>query len=327
VKNFERIAIVRTDSIGDVMLTLPLAGIIKKRQTCEVIFIGKAYTAPVIACCEHVDVFQDWDSVKEASFEAQVNWMQSMKLDAIVFAFPDKHVMKAAAAAKVKIRVATGKRFHSVLYANKRTWFSRKRSHLHEAQLNTKLLAVFGITHIPSIEELPTLQGFTQIAELQPQFSKLEGKKRIILHPKSQGSAVEWGSQNFSMLIKSLEREDVELVITGTQKEFELVRNDLPFQQANVRNLMGQMSLEELIAFINSADALVAASTGPLHIAAALGVRAIGLYTPKEPMHPGRWSPLGVNSIALQADAHPQPGEYLNIPIKKVLHELNLPRD
>ncbi len=157
-------------------------------------------------------------------------------------------------------------------------------------------------------------------------FAKLEGKKRIILHPKSQGSAVEWGSRNFSNLIESLDREDVELVITGTQKEFELVRDDLPFNQANVKNLMGQMSLQELIAFVNSADGLVAASTGPLHIAAALGIRAVGLYTPQEPMHPGRWAPLGTNSIALVADHHPQPGEYLNISVKSVLQELNLGR-
>ena len=38
---------------------------------------------------------------------------------------------------------------------------------------------------------------------------------------------------------------------------------------------------------------LYAASTGPLHIAAALGKLTIGLYPPIKPMHPGRWAPLG----------------------------------
>jgi ADP-heptose:LPS heptosyltransferase len=40
-------------------------------------------------------------------------------------------------------------------------------------------------------------------------------------------------------------------------------------------------------------DVLVAASTGPLHIAAALGVKAIGLFAPMRPIHPGRWAPVG----------------------------------
>ena len=38
---------------------------------------------------------------------------------------------------------------------------------------------------------------------------------------------------------------------------------------------------------------MIAASTGPLHVAAALGKKAIGIYSPKRPIHPGRWMPLG----------------------------------
>ncbi|MFT5183797.1 MAG: heptosyltransferase-3 [Flavobacteriales bacterium] len=324
MKRFERIAVVRTDSIGDVMLTLPLVGVIKSLWDCELTFIGKGYTKSVVRCCAHVDEFQDWDAVKDLSFDEQISWIRSMKLDAIIFAFPDKSVLKAASAAGVKCRVATGKRLHSLKYANKWAWFSRKKSDLHEAQLNIKLLSVFGVKSIPNLGDLPALQGFTELARLKPEFIKVVGKKRIILHPKSQGSAVEWGSENFSALIQALEMKDVEIVITGTQKEFELVRDELPFQQANVANQMGKMSLEELIAFINTADAMVAASTGPLHIAAALGVRTIGLYTPQRPMHPGRWAPIGSNSVALESLAHPTEGNFLEISVDKVIEKLNL---
>jgi ADP-heptose:LPS heptosyltransferase len=59
------------------------------------------------------------------------------------------------------------------------------------------------------------------------------------------------------------------------------------------------MSLENFIKFIGLADGLVAASTGPLHIASALGKHAIGLYAPMRPIHPGRWSPIGINARAL----------------------------
>jgi len=53
------------------------------------------------------------------------------------------------------------------------------------------------------------------------------------------------------------------------------------------------MSLAQLMSFIEACDGLVAASTGPLHIAAALGKTAIGIYPPIRPMHPGRWAPVG----------------------------------
>ena len=150
---------------------------------------------------------------------------------------------------------------------------------------------------------------------------------RIILHPKSQGSAVEWGMEHFNELIDLLEPFPVEVVITGTQGEYNLVKDQLHFDRQHVRNSMGQLSLDELIGLVNTADALIAASTGPLHIAAACRRLAIGLYTPQRPMHPGRWKPLGINAHFLVAPQHPAPGEFLAIKANDVLDLLrqNLP--
>jgi ADP-heptose:LPS heptosyltransferase len=66
--------------------------------------------------------------------------------------------------------------------------------------------------------------------------------------------------------------------------------------------LTGQCSLYDLIAFINRSDALVAASTGVLHIASALGKRTVGIYAPMRPIDPGRWGPIGPNATHLVID-------------------------
>ena len=58
----KRIIISRTDSIGDVVLSLPLAGWIKKKYpNSTVIFIGRNYTIPVIQCSIFVDEVVSWD--------------------------------------------------------------------------------------------------------------------------------------------------------------------------------------------------------------------------------------------------------------------------
>jgi heptosyltransferase-3 len=62
------------------------------------------------------------------------------------------------------------------------------------------------------------------------------------------------------------------------------------------------LELPEFIAFIAAADGLVAGSTGPLHLAGALGRHALGLYPPIKPMHPGRWGPLGPHAEYLVFD-------------------------
>jgi ADP-heptose:LPS heptosyltransferase len=51
------IIISRTDNIGDVMLTLPLAGFFKNfyGKEIKIFFIGKSYTKALIEACENID--------------------------------------------------------------------------------------------------------------------------------------------------------------------------------------------------------------------------------------------------------------------------------
>ena len=69
------------------------------------------------------------------------------------------------------------------------------------------------------------------------------------------------------------------------------------FKIDGVLDVTGKLSLSELITLIASCDALVAASTGPLHIASAAGKRAVGIYSERKPIHPGRWMPVGKNAV------------------------------
>ena len=52
----KKIIISRTDRIGDVVLTLPMAGIIKsKYPNCKILFLGKTYTEPIINASIHLN--------------------------------------------------------------------------------------------------------------------------------------------------------------------------------------------------------------------------------------------------------------------------------
>ena len=58
----QNIIISRTDSIGDVVLTLPVATVLKKQfPEMKIAFMGKSYTRPIIEACTSVDQFIDVD--------------------------------------------------------------------------------------------------------------------------------------------------------------------------------------------------------------------------------------------------------------------------
>jgi len=98
---------------------------------------------------------------------------------------------------------------------------------------------------------------------------------------------------NFEQLVNLLPQDKYNIFITGTANEGEEMAKFIGKIGSKVTNLTGRLTLGELIAFIAGADGLVAASTGPLHIAAALGKVTVGLYAPMRPIHPGRWAPIG----------------------------------
>ena len=304
MQNNPVIIISRTDSIGDVVLTLPIAGIIKQFiPHSKIIFLGKTYTKDVIALSEHIDEFVSYDDILKLNPNEQIDAFKKLNATHIIHVFPVKEIAYLAKKAGIKNRIGTTNRLWHWFTCNIKISLSRKNSDLHEVQLNTKLLTPLGITKEFSLEELTANYGFTKIPKLEKIFTDLidQTKTAIILHPKSKGSAREWGLDNFSNLITQLDKTKYQIFISGTTQEGELLR-DLILKHPEVTNLTGKLSLQQFIAFINECGVLIAASTGPLHIAAAIGKKAIGLFAPMKPIHPGRWKPIGKQANYLVLD-------------------------
>ncbi len=290
-----RILISRTDAIGDVVLTLPLAGILKQYfPQAEIYFLGKTYTRDIIELSEDIDGFLNWSEISEKPEQEGIELIRQYNFDSIIHVFPDKAIARMAKKAGIANRIGTSHRIYNRFYCNRLINFSRKKSNLHEAQLNTKLLKGLGIEKDFSLDEIQQFYHLRVKQKLDDTFAALldPEKKNIILHSKSKGSAREWGLDNFRGLISLLPPDKYRVFLSGTEEEGKLFRDKL-LGPKHVMDISGKMSLSQFIAFINAADALVAASTGPLHIAAALGKVALGIYPPIKPMHPGRWKPLG----------------------------------
>jgi len=306
----KRILISRTDNLGDVILTLPMAGILKQHfPDSTIIFLGKKYTKPIIDACEFVDEFADWDELSRiedrgSSIQhpaSSISGLKALNADVILHVFPNKEIQKVAKKAKIPVRIGTSHRWYSWLYCNKLVHYSRKKSDLHEAQLNLKLLEPLGITKEYSLAEIPDSYGLTKLTN-SPPHHLTNSPLHIILHPKSKGSAREWGLDNFSKLIALLPEDKFRISVTGTKEEGALMKDFLDQHKDRLTDMTGKLSLAGLLEFINSCDGLVAASTGPLHIAAALGKRAIGIYAPMRPIFPQRWAPIGKNAAYLVLD-------------------------
>lgn len=296
-KKIQRILISRTDSIGDVVLTLPMAKVLKDAfPKAEIYFLGMDYTWPVIKMCTDIDGFINYNVLQLAKDFDVEDVLKSYKFDCIIHVFPNKEIANLAKKVSIPYRIGTSHRLYHLKTCNVLVNFSRKKSNLHESQLNLKLLKPLIKKIDYNLNEISRLYKIHADFNLKNLHYDLIDKTRfnIILHPKSKGSAREWGVDNFNKLIDLLPDDKFKIFVTGVESEGEAIRHDLlEPQKHRIVNLTGKLSLEELIMFIKASDGLLAASTGPLHIAAALDKHALGIFSPMKPIHPGRWQPIG----------------------------------
>jgi len=330
----KRIVISRTDSIGDVMLTLPMVAWLKETYpTCHITFLCRNYTAPIVACYEGVDTVLRLESIEELPAQSRVSFIAQHNFDTIVHVFPRKELAALFKRAKVPNRIGTSHRGFHLLTCNIRPNFTRKRSDMHEAQLNFELLRPLGVETLPEFVQLNewTKKLHVPTVELPEEIRHaIDGaNKPVILHPKSQGSAREWPIGHYMELAKKLAENNRTVLFTGTEKEGLLFRDLIPVHPLII-DTTGKLNIEQLLSLLKQADSLVACSTGPLHLAGFLGKRAIGLFSPKIPIHPGRWRALGERSLALVYDENcptwkaKKPCDCIEkIPVETVLDHLN----
>ncbi len=295
--DLKKIIISRTDSIGDVMLTLPMCVWLKENYpNATLTYLCRKYTKPVVDCFDVIDEVIEWDEMENLPTVERIQLFKSLEADAIIHVFPNKEIASLAKKVRIPMRVGTSHRTFHLLSCTHKVNFTRKKSPLHESQLNFELLRPFGLKEIPKLEDLSSKVLHFELPKITLGKELLDvlnnGRPSVALHPKSQGSAVEWPMENYLELAEKLVVKGYNVFFTGTENEGKQFKEKLRDRE-HVHDLSGRLSLKELIVFISELQVFVACSTGPLHIAGFLGVKTIGLFSPRIPIHPGRWQPLG----------------------------------
>lgn len=276
------------------VLALPAAKILKdKFPGIKVAFMGRQYVRAVVEACVYADSFIDVEDFLSGKI-----FIDDKQPAAIVHLNTNKQNAERGVASGIPLRIGVAGRLYHWHTCNRLVWMHRKNSSLHEAQLNLKLLAPLGIKKVFSYEEITAAYGLSKFEKLLPEYSSLiaNNKYNIILHPKSQGNAREWPLKHFISLAGMLDNDLYNIFISGTGNERKFIEPLFKALGNKVTDLTGKINLPQFISFIHACDGVVTNSTGPLHLAAAVGKDAVGLYPPLRPKHAGRWGPVGARA-------------------------------
>ena len=292
----KNILIVRTDRIGDVVLTLPLASILKKHlPDCKITFMVRDYTRPLVQCVKDIDEIIVYE--KNDSFFSLLNNIKNKSFDTCFVVHPKFIIALVVFLSGIKKRIGTGYRWYSFLF-NKKIFEHRKYGTQHELNHNVNLLKLIGIeeeineTNVSfnlQVDENSKQNVLNKLKELNID----SNLPNVIIHPGSGGSAIDLPVSHFKEVVEQLAHElDINIFLTGSLHEKNIC--DSIMNKKNTYNLAGMFDLKELSALISQSQLMLANSTGPIHIAAALGINVIGFYPKIASCSVTRWGPYTV---------------------------------
>ncbi len=295
----KNLLIVRTDRIGDVILSLPLAGIVKKHfPECKVTFLLREYTRCLAVGNPNIDeIIILTEKAGKISLRKNISKISHRKFDSVILVYPTFITALIIFLSGIKNRIGTGYRWYSFLF-NRKIYKHRKFAEKHELEFNVEMLNEFGIQEEVNEDKVifnlkPEEKSNTLIEELFSANNIQNDKPVIIIHPGSGGSAVDLPLEKFKELVQIIAlKTDSTIIITGTDSE-KSICSDLVISD-KIYNFAGKVDLAGLIALIDKSDIFISNSTGPIHIAAALGKFTIGFYPKILSCSPRRWGPYTI---------------------------------
>jgi lipopolysaccharide heptosyltransferase II len=316
----KNILIVRTDRIGDVVLSLPLASILKKHfPECRISFLLREYTKPLAENNSYIDEVivlsgsngytKIWQNIKQLK----------NKYDVCIVAYPTFSVALILFLSKIKLRIGTGYRWYSFLF-NRKFYEHRKFGERNELEYNVRLLQKLGIDEKVNVENVsfgikPSKECEEKVLHDLRELGVSFSKPLIAVHPGTGGSAINLPIEKLWEIVNFLSLDNFEILITGSKSEKELCESLVVSKR--IINTAGRYNLSEFIALLNNTDLLLANSTGPIHIAAALGKYVIGFYPKIVACSPKRWGPYTDKKVIFSpaidcSDCNPKQCEKLN---------------
>lgn len=311
-----RVLINRSDAIGDVLLTMPMAKLLKAQHPeAHVTFLVAPRTAELFRMHPYVDAVRVHDP--SLSFPRRlanlIRVLRDVRPEYYFHVGGDYLASLMAWLLRVPFRGGVKSRPASFLFLNKGLRQKRSLVTMHEADYNMNLLRPMGVRYhwrerdeyrpviVLGEEEINQAWGLFQ-ADVKARGMDPE-LELIFIHPGMSGHTLNWSSRNYGRLIERLEEARPGrylFVISHTPGDtayLEGMRDHLAEKaNAHLRHKVyffdgSKRGLRDYMSVLTRAKLFVGPSTGTTHIASTLGVRTVGIYSPIKVQSALRWGP------------------------------------
>lgn len=287
-----RFLIVRQDRLGDVVTATPLPREIKRAwpDAHVAVLVRDRYRA-VLEHNPHVDEIIAAEVVfgeGRGAFWTGVTRLRAGRFSHALMLLPWSRAGWTTFFAGIPTRVGVGYALHHVLTGAKVVMRRMDAVHQHECDHALALLRRLGVEPADDTPEIH-LSDIERERAADLRRSLLDGSERLVgLHAGSGGSAPNWTPADYADLARLLGEDGrVRILVTDPEPPAEVLAVPGVGRMPSGSSLRGDMT-----AF-TALDLLISSSTGPMHVAAALGVPTLTLMCPLPSCAPTLWGPRG----------------------------------
>ena len=308
IKDHKRILIVRMDRIGDVVLSTPVIKAVRDEYPDSYIAVlVRPYARDIINGNPYVNEVITYDkSGRQRGILGNVRFISSLRrkrFDLVIILHPKNSSHVLAFLAGIPERIGYDKKLGVLL--TKRIPHKKQYGLKHEMDYTLDVLNYAGI----KAKDKSLYMPINKLSEekIRGIFNKngiLERDIVITVHPAASCPSRRWALDRFAKIADILsEKFGAKLIIVAGTADAVFGRNVSALMKFKPLDLSGKTSIADLASILKRSKLLISNDSGPVHIACALGIPVISIFSRKDRgISPQRWAPLGKDCVALHRD-------------------------
>ncbi len=297
----KKILIIRTDRLGDVILSTPVIKNLRLAYPkAQIAFLCRPYTKAVLEGNPNLDEVIIYDKYgDDKSIWSSIKFtldLRQKKFDWAIILHPTNRMHIVSFFAGITYRVGWNKKAGWLL--SKKITHTKQKGEKHELEYTLDILREIKVPIEDKTTYLPISPVASTLVEEMLENEGIKVKERfIVIHTSASCISKRWPRKHFSQLIKILAAELKARIILITS---EAERNEAKeiLLENKVIDFCGKLNIAQVSALLAKASLFISNDSGPVHIAASLNTPLIAIFGRNKPgLSPKRWRPLSENSF------------------------------
>jgi len=303
-----RILITRTDRIGDVVLSTPVFRALREAYPESYIaVIVRPYAKEVVEGNPYIDEVITYDKYgAHKSIFGSLKFVFNLrrkKFSLALILHPTNRMHIISLLSGIRRRVGFNRKLGFLLTDKVR--HSKQLGEKHELDYTLDILKKIGIDTLNKSLYFPIKKDLKKwLSSSLHNKGIYPGDLLIAIHPTASCPSKRWPSVYFARLADELiNKMGAKIIIVSGAEGRKFTDDTMSRMHGKAVDFTGKTSVGQLGSLIKESRLLVSNDSGPVHIAASLGIPVISIFGRRDKgLSPTRWRPVGAKTKVFHKD-------------------------